>query len=201
MLMVVPERHNEKFQMAEGGEPTPVKEPHTDEPLGPMGVVNICQAAHHQQLIKDMLEDFQCRIDEGLVKDIFKQLIEEMRSIISRVYKPINQADILMILWATPNPSCTALREVSKKSEQYLEDIMPDEEIPPGKKVSAKVSQIKPIIYNWKDMLVSLFDDLSMAHERLSQAAGISVYTYWLFASILVDLWITGFLGRRPGKI
>ena len=45
--------------MAEGGEQTQVKEPHTDEPLGPMGVVNICQAAHHQQLIKDTLEDFQ----------------------------------------------------------------------------------------------------------------------------------------------
>ena len=99
--------------MAEGGEPTQVKEPHTDEPLGPMGIVNIHQAAHHQQLIKDVLEDFQCRTDEGLVKDVFKQLIEEMRSIISRVYEPIKQADILVILRATSNPSCTTLRAVS----------------------------------------------------------------------------------------
>ena len=60
LFVMVPERHKGKFQMAEGGKPTQVKEPHTDEPLGPMGIVNICQAAHHQQLIKDMLEDFQC---------------------------------------------------------------------------------------------------------------------------------------------
>ena len=49
---------------------------------------------------------------------------------------------------------------------------MPDEEIPPAEKVAAEVSVIKPITYNQKDMLVSLFDDLSVAHERLSRAAG-----------------------------
>ena len=159
--------------MAEGGEPTKAKELYTGESLGPAGVVNLHQAAHHQQLMKDTLEDFQCRIDEGHVKDILKQLIEEMKNIISRVYKPINQADILAILWATLNPSCTALRPVSEESERYLEDLMPDEEIPPGEKVAAKVSQIQPITYDQKDMLVSLFDDLSVAPERLSRAAGM----------------------------
>ena len=49
---------------------------------------------------------------------------------------------------------------------------MPDEKIPPGEKVAAKVFQIKPITYNQKDMLVLLFNDLSVAHERLSRAAG-----------------------------
>ena len=35
------------------------------------------------------------------------------------------------------------------------------------------MSQIKPITYDQKDMLVSLFNDLSMTHERLSRAAGM----------------------------
>ena len=82
-----------------------------------------------------------------------------MKNIISRVYEPINQADLLAILRATPDPSCTALRPVLEELERYLADIMPDEEIPSGEKVAAKVSQIKPITYNQKDMLVSLFDD------------------------------------------
>ena len=50
---------------------------------------------------------------------------------------------------------------------------MPDEEIPPGEKVAAEVSKIKPITYDQKDMLVSLFNDLSVAHKRLSTAAGM----------------------------
>ena len=158
--------------MAEGGEPSQVKGSTTDEPLGPTGVVNTHQAAHHQRLIKDTLEDFQRRIEEGHIKYVFKQLIEEMRSIISRVHKPINQADKLAILWATPDPSCTALKEATEESERYLEDIMLDEVIPPGEKVAAEVSQVKPITYDQKDMLVSLFDDSSIAHERLSRAAG-----------------------------
>ena len=120
--------------MAEGGKPTEAKELHTGESLCPTGIVNPHQAAHHQQLIKDTLEDFQCRVDEGHIKDILKQLIEEMKSIISRVYEPINQVDVLVILRATPNPLYTALRPVSEELERYLEDIMPDEEIPQVKK-------------------------------------------------------------------
>ena len=49
---------------------------------------------------------------------------------------------------------------------------MPEEDIPPGEKVAAHILQIKPIMYDQKDMLVSLFDDLTIAHERLSRVAG-----------------------------
>ena len=59
-----------------------------------------------------------------------------------------------------------------EESERYLEDVMPDEEIPPGEKVAAEVSQVKPITYDQKDMLVSLFDNFIIAHKRLSKAAG-----------------------------
>ena len=57
--------------------------------------------------------------------------------------------------------------------ESYLEDVMPEEEIPPGKRVAANISQIKPITHKQKDMLVSLFDDLTIMHERLGHVAGM----------------------------
>lgn len=36
----------------------------------------------------------------------------------------------------------------------------------------ADISQIKPITYEQKDMLASLFDDLTIAHERLGRVTG-----------------------------
>ena len=158
--------------MAECGAPIEMKEAPAEEPLGPRGIVNPHQATHHQQLIKDAIQDFQHCIEGGDVKYILKQLVEEMKSIISRVYEPINQADMLTILQTTPNPMCTALRLVSAKTEMYLEDVMPEEDIPSGEKGAAEISQIKAITYDQKDMLVLLFDDLSVVHERLSRVAG-----------------------------
>ena len=49
---------------------------------------------------------------------------------------------------------------------------MPDVEIPPREKIAVDVSNIKPIIHDQRDMLVSLFNDISIAHERLGQAMG-----------------------------
>ena len=47
LVLEIPKTHKEESQMAEGGEPTEVKELHTGESLGSMGVVNPHQAAHH----------------------------------------------------------------------------------------------------------------------------------------------------------
>ena len=56
--------------------------------------------------------------------------------------------------------------------EGILEDIMPEEDIPISEKMAAEASNIKPLTHAQKDMIVSLFDDISVAHEHLAQVAG-----------------------------
>ena len=58
------------------------------------------------------------------------------------------------------------------ENESQLEDLMPEEEIPPRENVASDVSLIKPLNYEQKDMIVSLFDDLSIAHEKWGPVAG-----------------------------
>ena len=91
--------------------------------------------------------------------------------IIKQVFPTISEANVIAILRAIPDCTCTALRDQSEEHERYLEEIMPDEDIPEGEKVAADVSQIKPLTYNQKDLIVSLFDNLSIAHEHLGRAA------------------------------
>ena len=164
--------------MAEGGLPTaappmgqrnPVEE---DEPeVDPIGVINKREATHHRQLISDAVHDFKWQIKEGEIQDVLKQLIEEVQVIIKWVFPTIAEANIITILRAIPDCTCTALRDQSEEHEKYLEEIMPEEDIPEGEKIVADVSQVKPLTYDQKDLIVSLFDNLSIAHEHLGRAA------------------------------
>ena len=56
--------------------------------------------------------------------------------------------------------------------EGMLEDLMPDEDILEGVKVTSDVFNIKPLTYDQNDMIISLFDDISVVHEHLACAAG-----------------------------
>ena len=91
--------------------------------------------------------------------------------VIKWVFPIIAEANVIAILKAIPNCTCTALRDQSEEHERYLEQIMPEEDIPEGEKVVADVSQIKPLTYHQKDLIVCLFDNLSIAHEHLSREA------------------------------
>ena len=52
--------------------------------------------------------------------------------------------------------------------EGMLEDIMPKEDIPISEKMVAEALNIKPLTYAQKDMIVSLFDNISVANEYLA---------------------------------
>ena len=45
----------------------------------------------------------------GEVKDVMLQLVKEMRDIIKRIYAPMAEADVKVILHSIPDPTCTAL--------------------------------------------------------------------------------------------
>ena len=90
--------------------------------------------------------------------------------IIKWVFPTIYEANIIAILRAIPDCSCTALRDQSEECERYLEEIMPDEDIPEGEKVAADVSQIKPLTYNQKDLIVLLFGRAAANMSSLCKA-------------------------------
>ena len=87
------------------------------------------------------------------------------------MFPTIAEANVITILRAIPDCTCTALRDQSEEHEKYLEEIMPEEDIPEGEKIAANVSQVKALTYEQKDLIVSLFDNLSIAPEHLGRAA------------------------------
>ena len=92
--------------------------------------------------------------------------------IVKRVYPAIAEANIMVIMHSILDHTCLALRPVTMETEGMVEDIIPDIQIPPREQIAVDVLNIKPITHDQKDILISLFDDISIAHERLGQAAG-----------------------------
>ena len=68
----------------------------------PSGIVNKCQTAHHRRLITDALQEFKRQCKAGEVKDILRQLLEDMKDIITRVYPNMVEADVKAVLRAIP---------------------------------------------------------------------------------------------------
>ena len=50
------------------------------------GIVNKHEVQHHKHLVEDALHDFKRHIESGIIKDVMKQLVKELKSIITRVY-------------------------------------------------------------------------------------------------------------------
>ena len=63
------------------------------------------------------------------------------------------------------------LRDQLEENEWYPEDLIPDEDIPEGEKIVTDVSQVKALTYTQKDLIVSMFDNLSITYEHLGRAA------------------------------
>ena len=125
--------------MAEGGLPPtapPVEKPipvEEDKPeVDLVGVINKREAAHHHHLISNALQDFARWIRDGKIQDVLKQLIEEVQAVIKCVLTAITEADVITILRLIPDCTYTALRDQSEENEQYLEDLIPEEDIPEG---------------------------------------------------------------------
>ena len=79
---------------------------------------------------------------------------------------------MVAVLHLIPDCMCLAMIPQTSEVKGMLEELIPEEDIPEGGKFAAEVSHNCLFTYDQKDMIVSLFDDVSIAHEHLAPAAG-----------------------------
>ena len=131
----------------------------------PSGVTNKCQAVHHRRLITDTLKEFKRQCKGGEVKDMLRQLLEDMKEVITRGYPSMVEVDVKAVLRSILDPTCLAMRWQTMEVEGHLEELIPDEDIPEGLWVVMDISNVKPLTFEQKDMIISLFNDLAVAQD------------------------------------
>ena len=90
------------------------------------------------------------------------------------------EADMVAVLHLIPDCMCLAMIPQTSEVKGMLEELIPEEDIPEGGKFAAEVSHNCLFTYDQKDMIVSLFDDVSIAHEwngRIYQMIILSIFT------------------------
>ena len=79
---------------------------------------------------------------------------------------------VVMVVVVIKDPLCMALRSQTEGTKNLLEDLMPEEDIPKGASIAANVQSTKPLSYDQKDLLVSLFNNLEVTRDKMAWVVG-----------------------------
>ena len=81
----------------------------------------------------------------GIIMNMMKQLVEEMKQVIIHVHPTMVEADVVVV-HAIPDCTCLARRPQTLEVEDILEEMMPEEDIPNSGKMAAEASDICPLM-------------------------------------------------------
>lgn len=77
-------------------------------------------------------------------------------------------------VWASiKDPTCLAIRLASEEAERALEEMMPLEDIPPGRTMAEAAELEGPLIDEQKQLMAELFQNLAVVHESTAQSCSI----------------------------
>ena len=85
----------------------------------------------------------------------------------------MSEANIDVIWKSIKDPTCLAWRPVIKETERALDEMMPPDDIMPGKVVSEQAEQKGPLTEERRRLLAELFDNLEVVHDALAQTCSI----------------------------
>lgn len=135
------------------------------------GIANPAEAKQNVQHMGEVLQDMMTQIEGGEVKDMLKGIFKEFKEVIMEIIPQMSDADIMTILQSIKDPRCLALCPQTEV-EDLLKIMMSSEKIPCGTSMAGMVENIKPLIFDQKDMLVELFNDLEVAHNHMARICG-----------------------------
>ena len=100
-----------------------------------------------------------------------QKLVEDVKKACMKVYAPMMEASVLNVVQSVRDPCGLALYPTTKRIENMLEDIMPEEETPEGEEVAHLVQNINPISLEVKDMIVAFMDHTAVTCHHVGLAA------------------------------
>ena len=87
----------------------------------------------------------EAKIKQGEIKDITKEVLEWLKGIITPVELQLPEADLATGLQSIRDLTCLAVRPRTDETDQLLEDLMPERDIPSRSEVGALVDEVTPL--------------------------------------------------------
>ena len=117
------------------------------------GVINPQEVEEHRQSLKRVVEELKKCTEEKKIQEVMQKLIEDVKEAYAKVHTQMTEASISNVLHSIRDPYSLALRQATEGTENRLESIMPEEELPKGDDVVHMVQNIEPTTQEIKDFM------------------------------------------------
>ena len=88
------------------------------------------------QALEDTIEMMETNAKMELARNVVRETLEEIKDIMTKLTPQMSEATIDVVWKSIKGPTCLTLRPASKEIERALEEMMPPEDITPGKIVA-----------------------------------------------------------------
>ena len=156
----------------------PPKDPDTEvavesKDTTPHGAINLDQAMKYVQALEDTIEMMETNAKMEPAHNMVRDTLKEIKDIMMQLTPQISEATIDVVWKSIKDPICLTLRPVSEEIKRALEEMMPPEDIMPGKIIVEWAKEKGLLTKEQRHLLVDLFDNLEVVHEASTQTCSI----------------------------
>ena len=105
------------------------------------GAINLDQAMKYVQALDDTMEWMNTKATKEMTQDIVRDVLEEIKNIVADLTPQMGEANIDHIWKSIKDLTCITLRPAIKENEKALEEMMPPDDIMPGKSSCEQAKQ------------------------------------------------------------
>ena len=134
------------------------------------GVVNPMEARHHVQLLDEVMQALEAKVNTGEIKNILRDTLEEVYQAISNTVPAMKEASTADVLKSIKDPTCLILHEGLEHTEQLLEDIISEEDISSGRSMIEGAQKVGNLMDEQRGLITELFELMEVAYDHEARA-------------------------------
>ena len=136
-------------------------------------VTNPEEAKDHISDLEALMVNIKGKIESGDTRDLLKETLENMRTRLVATFPSLDTADINIIINAVKDKEFKVLLPRTEETEALLEELLPENELPPAADVARAVREIDTLSGEDQELIVELFDTLEVVHDQLATVSGL----------------------------
>ena len=143
------------------------------EEYGFSPVTNPEEARDHISDLEALIVNIKGKIESGDTRDLLKQTLENMKTRLVATFPSMDTADINIIMNAVKDKEFKVLLPRTEETEALLEELLPENEIPPAADVVRAVRETDTLSGEDQELIAELFDTLESVHDQLATVSGL----------------------------
>ena len=136
-------------------------------------VTNPEEAKDHISDLEALMVNIKGKIESGDMRNLLKETLENMRTRLVATFPSLDTADTNIIINAVKDKEFKVLLPRTEETEDLLEELLPENEIPLAADVARAVREIDTLSGEDQELITEVFDTLEVVHDQLATISGL----------------------------